>query len=223
MKCSRCNSESVIKLTNNNVFLCRRHFLRYFDAKVIRTIRNGKLIEKGDKVACEIYSTLAPLRSLEQYVKWKVITLSAVLPEKISRKEEKKFREYCTKRGIPLLSRKSYASAKKKFTKIVLEQDMDDVCAGILENFSASKSIFKKDALSDGKVIKPFYFLSKKEVALYSSLAGLSLPTSPQKISRFSSALHKMLDNMEEKYSGTRFGIINSFQEMLPMLKEKKR
>ncbi len=51
MVCKNCIEKSVIKLTNNNITLCKQHFIRYFEKKVFSTIRNYKLIDKNDKIA----------------------------------------------------------------------------------------------------------------------------------------------------------------------------
>ena len=54
MPCKQCISKPVIKLENTDIKLCKSCFFRYFEKKVRKTIRNYKLVEKGDKilVAC---------------------------------------------------------------------------------------------------------------------------------------------------------------------------
>ena len=51
MSCKNCVEKPVIKLTNNNLQLCKQHFIRYFEKKVLNTITNYKLIDKNDKIA----------------------------------------------------------------------------------------------------------------------------------------------------------------------------
>src|SRR3989344_70420 len=54
MPCKNCLNKPVIKLTNNNIQLCKQHFIKYFERKVFNTIRNYKLIEKNDKVGVAV-------------------------------------------------------------------------------------------------------------------------------------------------------------------------
>jgi len=54
MPCKNCLEKPVINLTNNNVKLCKQHFIKYFERKVLNTIYKYKLISKGDKVGCAV-------------------------------------------------------------------------------------------------------------------------------------------------------------------------
>jgi len=108
MKCSKCNSESVIKLTNNSITLCRNHFIKYFEAKVIKTIRVYKLIKKGDRVLCALSGgkdSLSLLNLLKQYRDRRVIKLEAICIDegikKYRSREIKEARNFCRKNKIP--------------------------------------------------------------------------------------------------------------------------
>lgn len=50
MPCKTCSEKPVINLTNNNIKLCKKHFIRYFERKVLGLIKEYKLIERNDKV-----------------------------------------------------------------------------------------------------------------------------------------------------------------------------
>ena len=50
MPCKNCLNKPVINLTNNNIKLCKQHFIRYFEHKVLILIKTYKLIERNDKV-----------------------------------------------------------------------------------------------------------------------------------------------------------------------------
>jgi len=54
MPCKNCLNKPVIKLTNNNIQLCKQHFVKYFERKVLSTIKNYKLIDKNDKVGVAV-------------------------------------------------------------------------------------------------------------------------------------------------------------------------
>jgi len=51
MTCKNCLEKPVINLINNNIKLCKKHFNKYFEKKVFKTIKDYKLIGKNDKVA----------------------------------------------------------------------------------------------------------------------------------------------------------------------------
>src|SRR3989344_223022 len=71
--------------------------------------------------------------------------------------------------------------------------------------------------------IKPFYFLTEKEVATYAFLNNLMDKfkecTYCTESNRF--VVRDMLNDMEAKYPGTKHSIVASFIEILPLLKEK--
>src|SRR3989344_1710177 len=50
MPCKNCKEKPVITLTNSNVKLCRVHFIKYFERKVMHTIGKYKLLDKEDNV-----------------------------------------------------------------------------------------------------------------------------------------------------------------------------
>ena len=71
--------------------------------------------------------------------------------------------------------------------------------------------------------IKPFYFITEKEIASYAFLNGLmdkfNECTYCTESNRF--VIRDMLNNLEQKYPGTKHSIVASFLEILPLLKEK--
>lgn len=71
--------------------------------------------------------------------------------------------------------------------------------------------------------IKPFYLLEKREVALYAKLRNLKTKTEicPHRVDSYRLEVKKMLDNFEKKCPGTKYSIINSYLEIMPLLKEK--
>lgn len=50
MGCKKCLENPVIKLTNSNISLCKNCFIKYFEKKVKKTIKDYELIEKNDNV-----------------------------------------------------------------------------------------------------------------------------------------------------------------------------
>ena len=54
MPCKNCLEKPVINLTNNNIKLCKQHFIKYFERKVLGLIKDYKLIERNDKVGVAV-------------------------------------------------------------------------------------------------------------------------------------------------------------------------
>ncbi len=54
MTCKICKEKPVIQLTNSNVSLCKRCFIRYFERKVFKTIRNYKLVKGVSRIGVAV-------------------------------------------------------------------------------------------------------------------------------------------------------------------------
>ena len=70
--------------------------------------------------------------------------------------------------------------------------------------------------------IKPLYFLTEKEIMTYAILNKISVEHSrcPYSKEAFRDEVRATLNNLNKKYPSTKFSIINSFIEMLPLLKK---
>jgi uncharacterized protein (TIGR00269 family) len=51
MKCSFCKNESILSRSYEGHNYCNKHFIKFFEKRVKKTIRINKLIKNGDKVA----------------------------------------------------------------------------------------------------------------------------------------------------------------------------
>ncbi|MEW6062762.1 MAG: TIGR00269 family protein [Nanoarchaeota archaeon] len=71
--------------------------------------------------------------------------------------------------------------------------------------------------------IKPLYFLTEKETALYALLKKYPIKFSecPYSLSTFRAHVRNLLNDFESKHPGTKYSIVNSFLEILLLLKEK--
>jgi len=71
--------------------------------------------------------------------------------------------------------------------------------------------------------IKPFYFLTEKETSTYCFLKNLPINKKgcPYSAESYRAQVKKMLNDFTAKQKQTKHAIINSFLEILPMLKEK--
>lgn len=71
--------------------------------------------------------------------------------------------------------------------------------------------------------IKPFYFLTEKEITAYSFLRKLPVPYDecPYATDSYRAEVRDMLNDFTAKHKQTKHAIINSFLDLLPLLKEK--
>ncbi len=115
--------------------------------------------------------------------------------------------------------------------KLVTGHNLDDEAQAILMNlFKANISLTaslgpisgKKDHELFVRRIKPLYFCSNDEIILYTKIKGWELDYCDCIYSQegYRSQIKKMLNEFEEKYPGTKNGIVKSFLQILPLLKE---
>ena len=138
----------------------------------------------------------------------------------------------CTICGIfrrYLLNKKS---RELKLTKLATGHNLDDECQSILmnqlkNNIQASARLGPKVGLmQDDKFVqrvKPLYLCTEKEVTTYAFLNGLldnfaECPNVPQS---FRAQVRDTLNDLEHKFPGTKYSIVNSFLQMLPFLKQQ--
>ena len=128
-----------------------------------------------------------------------------------------------------LLNKKS---KELKLTKIATGHNLDDECQSILmnqlkNNIDASARLGPKVGLiQDDKFvqrIKPLYLCTEKEVTTYAFVNGLldefnECPNVPQS---FRAQVRDMLNDLENKFPGTKYSTINSFLQTLPLLKQQ--
>ena len=130
-----------------------------------------------------------------------------------------------------LLNKKS---RELKLTKLATGHNLDDEAQSIMmnqmkNNIGASARLGPKvGIINDDKFvqrIKPLYLCMEKEVTTYAFINGLldKFNECPNVVHSFRAQVRDMLNGMEQKFPGTKHGIVNSFLETLPMLKEKFR
>ncbi len=148
MTCKKCKEKPVIDLPNNNISLCKKCFLRYFEKKVRKTIRIYKLFQKGDTIGVALsggkdsMATLKILHNLaEQQRTTKTIAIAIDEGIKGYRDETLRFaKKFCKENKIPL----KITSYKKEFgmtlDKILKKLDLHpcNVC-GVFRRYLLNK------------------------------------------------------------------------------------
>ena len=140
----------------------------------------------------------------------------------------------CTICGIfrrYLLNKKS---RELKLTKLATGHNLDDECQSIQMNqmrndLKASARLGPKAGLANSEKfiprIKPLYLCTEKEVTTYAFINNLldNFNECPNAIHSFRAQVRDTLNDLENKFSGTKYSIVNSFLQTLPYLKEKFR
>ena len=269
--CKNCKLKPVIKLPNSNISLCKSCFIKYFEKKVRKTVREYKLFKKGQHVGVAVSGgkdSLTTLYVLSKIAKPQRTTkLTAIaIDEGIKgyRDETLKFaKKVCKELEIPLKTTSYKKEFKKTLDEILkknkirpctvcgvfrryllnkLAQDLkldvlatghnlDDEAQSILmnqfrNNVAASARLgpitgIKKDKKFIRR-IKPLYFLTEKEIMTYAFIKNLSTKYNecPYAKNAYRDEVRKLINNFDKKYPSSKHSIINSFIEILPVLKE---
>ena len=138
----------------------------------------------------------------------------------------------CTICGIfrrYLLNKKS---RELRLTKLATGHNLDDECQSIImnqmkNNIQASARLGPKVGLiQDEKFVqrvKPLYLCTEKEVTTYAFVNGLldEFTECPNVSQSFRAQVRDMLNELENKFPGTKYSIVNSFLQILPLLKQQ--
>jgi len=122
---------------------------------------------------------------------------------------------------------------KNGATKLVTGHNLDDEAQAVIMNlFKANTKLAAHLGPMSGvqehplfvRRIKPLYLCTEKETRLYVILKGFEVKFTecPYAQEGYRAQIRDMLNDFEQKYKGTKQGIINSFLDLLPLLKEKE-
>lgn len=270
MACKKCETEPVMQLPNSEVSLCRSCYIKYFEKKVLKTIRNYNLIEKDDHFGVALsggkdsLSTLYLIHKFSRKIPGIKITALAIdegikgYREKTLESADKLCKELgvelniysyknefgkplddvvngqrpCSVCGVLRRTLLNRYARELKVTKLATGHNLDDEAQSILMNqFRNNVATTARlgpitGVKKDDKFIpriKPLYFLTEKEVATYAYLKGFieKFNECPYNSVSYRNSLRDWLNEFEQKYPGTKHNIINSFIEILPLLKKE--
>jgi len=120
---------------------------------------------------------------------------------------------------------------KLKVDKIATGHNLDDEAQTILMNqFKRKMDVSARLGPISGIVrskhfvprIKPLYFINEDEIRMYIKLKGFKVlkRRCPYSVQSHRDDVRALLDSFEEKHPGTKNSIVNSFLEILPILKK---
>lgn len=179
------------------------------------------------------------LRNLEKFCRKEKITLKIVnikdhfkmTLDEAAPKLRKAGRKPCMVCGIWRRYLLNKQSRELGAVKLVTGHNLDDEAQSIIMNtFKANTSLAANLGPISGtkehelfvRRIKPLYLCTNEEVELYTKIKKWELDycdcVYAEEGYRFQ--IKKMLNDFEEKYPGTKQGIINSYLDLLPLLKQ---
>ncbi len=272
VNCSKCNGSAVVYVPYGNENLCRKHFVESFEKRVRRTVREFKMIEKGDRVGVALsggkdsVSLLYLLKDICDSMRVPLVAIS--VDEGIAGYREKTIsvaKENCKKLGVEhriLTFRKEVGItvdkiAKKKermgtcsycgvfrrwvlnkaaremgLNKLAVGHNLDDAAQTVLMNFLRNEpfrlarfgpvgGIVESELFVDR--IKPLIRIPEREVAVYSIIKGMGIKFGrcPYAQEAFRNDTRVFLNELEEKFPGTKFRVFNSFMSVRDVLGEK--
>ncbi len=209
------------------------YFLNKLSSKKIEFRLSALLIDEGIKGYREETINTAKTFCQKNNIQLHIATYNEVAGKTLD-KIKKQFPDTiaCSMCGVLrryLLNKKS---RELKADKLATGHNLDDEAQSIImnqlrHNIALSARLGPITGVKRDKRfvprIKPFYFLTEKEVATYAFLNGLmdkfNECTYCTESNRF--VVRDILNNLEQKYPGTKHSIVASFMEILPLLKEK--
>ncbi len=269
MACKECLKNPVIMVSGNR--FCKRHFIHYFERRVLKTIRDHKLIRKGEKigVACSggkdslnllhilnkisrggrFFSIVAigvdegirgyrsrTLKNLEGFCRkektpLKIYSFKKEFGLTLEQMVKKTGEKPCSVCGVLRRRILNQKARKLGLDRIAVAHNMDDEIQSILMNqfrrniralarLGPAPGIIRSGKLV--KRVKPLYFVREKESASYAFLRGFldGYSECPNARGSFRISLRNFINNVEARHPGIKNNIINSFLEMLPILRQ---
>ncbi len=180
MTCKKCEKDFVWRFTNKRT-LCREHFIRYIKKKVRYTLRRYKMLEISDSLC------------IDKDIEEREVLMSIL-------------KDVCRQRGCRII-KISNANAK-----LVLGDCLDDISYMIInEMINGNEKNLKRflPVVKNGKkeIIRPLYFLLKKEIELYARLKGVEYNAKKKGENK----TQGFIDELEQEHKEVKNAIVNGY------------
>jgi uncharacterized protein (TIGR00269 family) len=218
------DSLAVLYMTN---LYCKKYRIECFALVVDEGIKGYRDYTIEDlKVFCKIYNIRLHIVSFKE-------KFGDTL-DNIQGKGLEKNKKPCTVCGIFRRTLLNRAARELGATKLVTGHNLDDEAQSfmmntLLGNMSHNASLGPITGLSDNDKfvprVKPLYFMLEKETRLFALLKGfkVNFAECPNIKMSFRKVIRDELNIIENSLPGAKNGIVNSFLEILPLLKEHYR
>jgi len=219
--------DSINALYLTGIF-CKRHDIDYFALAIDEGIKGYRSKTLKDlKGFCRKHKVTLHIESFKKNFGK---TLDEMKDEAMIRLKKKP----CTICGILRRTLLNRAARKHGATKLVTGHNLDDEAQSflmniLLGNMSHNAALGPITGLSSNEKfvarVKPLYFITEKESRLYSILKGFKTEfcECPNIEMSLRMNVRDELNAIEEKLPGAKNGIVNSFMEIMPLLKESYR
>ena len=219
------DSLAVLYMTN---LYCKKFGIELFALAIDEGIKGYRDHTLDDlKIFCEKHE-----------VKLHIVSFKKEFGDTLDNIKDKAIKEYnkkpCTVCGIFRRTLLNRSARKLGATKLVTGHNLDDEAQSFmmntfLGNMSHNASLGPITGLNDNDKfvarVKPLYFMLEKETRLFALLKGFKAEFAecPNINMSFRMIVRDELNAIESKLPGAKNGIVNSFMEVLPLLKEHYR
>jgi len=196
MKCIKCNRKSQSNFRHIGP-LCRECFLKVIEKRLRKDIRAAKSIQKNDKIL------LINNESKEYYVgEFLLKSIIKQLPVKIYVKKSK--------------SLKMPQKISKKYDKIIIPWSLDDEAEEFLNNIVGKNQNKSKKSAESKKEIRILKNISEEEIEFFAKIKKFKYKSAETKTkaAKSRSKTKKMLDELEKRYPGYKFSLLNSIKQV---------
>ncbi len=207
--CKQCEKKPVYEFTNQRK-LCANCFVRWFQKKVLYTMRKFEMIKSGDIIGYFGTQGCTP-----KNIQKNIFTKGIVGFEKGNT-----FRDVVLEDVLKMFAEKAPVELKKipasqidiidnkKVSKIAIAQTTDLASYEIVDSL-VNKNL-KKVLPTDKKIIKPLYLFLDEEVLLYAKLRELKY----REVKVKKDKLSVFIDELEIKHPEIKRAVVNGLLEM---------
>jgi len=201
--CKLCETKPVYEFTNQRK-LCKTCFVRWFQKKVLYTIRKFEMIKKNEVIGYDNsgFRGIVLEDVLKMFAEKSIVELA---PQAYTKEVREPAEAGPEKFSLKIFTKGIKLPSKKKLDKIAIASTTDLEADKIIHFLIKGKG--KLDSAVDGKIIKPLYLFLDKEVLLYAKLKKLKF----KKIKEKKDKISKFIDELEKMHPEVKQAIVSSY------------
>lgn len=209
--CNQCKTKPVYEFTNKRK-LCARCFIRWFDKKVLYTIRKFKMVKMSDVIN---YSKKKDFRSvvlenvLEMFSEKSGVEIRS-LRSQINGSEQTLLSssQKKTVKGKNFINSLDKSRAQRGNLKLAVPTTIDLTANEIVNTLIKGKSKnLERFRPLVSKEIKPLYLFLDEEVLLYAKIKKLK----HDKVKKKKTKISDFIDDLEQKHPEIKRAIVNGY------------